>query len=71
MSDVDDYVRWFGKQKPQALMFMGVAILAVSLATYVFVSAYIELDDYWTKRDGTEVTNLIELLDKKNVIQDN
>jgi hypothetical protein len=47
--DVDDAVRWLGKQRPTGLVLIGLAILEVSLAIAVCTTAYIHLDKYWAE----------------------
>lgn len=47
--DIDDAVRWLGKQRPTGLVLIGLAILEVSLAIAVCTTAYIHLDSYWAQ----------------------
>jgi len=46
MAEVDDYVRWLGKQRPVGLAWIGLAILEVSCAFYIGTKAYIELNEH-------------------------
>ena len=44
--EVDDYVRWLGKQKPIGLAWIGFAILQLAAAIFIITEAYIRFNEY-------------------------
>ena len=48
MDEIDDYVRWLGKQRPVGLAWIGLAILEVAAAIFIVSEAYIRVDQHWS-----------------------
>lgn len=67
MAEVDDYVRWLGKQRPVGLAWIGLAILEVACAFYIATKAYIDLNEYLGQ--DISVKEIVKYIDNAGVIQ--
>lgn len=60
--EVDDYVRWLGRQKPVGLAWIGLAILEVAAALFILSRAYIEFDTYLSKQETNQIHEIVNTL---------
>ena len=60
--EVDDYVRWLGKQKPVGLAWIGLAVLEIAAAVFILGRAYIEIDSYLSKQETNQISEIVNTL---------
>lgn len=62
--EVDDYVRWLGKQRPVGLAWIGLAILQLAAAIFIVTEAYIRYGEYVAEH---EITNqqILEIISER------
>lgn len=51
--EVDDYMRWLGKQKPAAFAWYGLAALELAAAIFIGTEAYIRYGEYVSQHEMT------------------
>lgn len=62
--EVDDYVRWLGKQKPVGLAWIAFAILQLAAASFIMTEAYIRYSEYTSTHEINNQVILEKILEK-------